>query len=588
MKMASLLSLGQAMLWQLRKRITERQFLLIMSIVVGFLAGGAAITLKFFVFYVQDYLTGLRIRETWSYGLVLLPLAGMLITVFLIRTFWPENFLKGIGAIVDAVQNKRGKLPFSQTYNHIFTSGITVGFGGSAGVEAPIVATGAALGSNVADFVQLRIQDRNLMLACGIAAGIASSFNAPIAGMLFAAEVFLVDISLASIVPVMLAAATGALLSKMILRESILLHFDMQEAFRSENLPYYILLGLLCGLLSIWFTISFRKVSAWLQAIRQPYVRALLAGGGLALLLLIFPGFYGEGYESVKDLASFHTYRIFENSFLGNFTERNTWIFILAIFLSALIKSLASSLTLGGGGNGGQFAPSLFMGAHLGFAFAKACHKIGILSVSISNFTIVGMAGIISGFFFAPMSAIFLIAELTNGYELMIPLMLVSALSYSVAVRFSPVKIRKMAPRPDADQEVLQHLPVHRLMETDYDVLRPEMTIQEFIPVLERSAHNTFPVTSHSGELVGILAFSKVKDWVFRTEFAEKLSIGKLMQNPAERIFMETDSSEEIFEKFDRTRAFRLPVVGKNNQYMGFITKGALLSEYRKELLGRS
>jgi CIC family chloride channel protein len=588
MKMASLLSLGQAMLWQLRKRITERQFLLIMSIVVGFLAGGAAITLKFFVFYVQDYLTGLRIRETWSYGLVLLPLAGMLITVFLIRTFWPENFLKGIGAIVDAVQNKRGKLPFSQTYNHIFTSGITVGFGGSAGVEAPIVATGAALGSNVADFVQLRIQDRNLMLACGIAAGIASSFNAPIAGMLFAAEVFLVDISLASIVPVMLAAATGALLSKMILRESILLHFDMQEAFRSENLPYYILLGLLCGLLSIWFTISFRKVSAWLQAIRQPYVRALLAGGGLALLLLIFPGFYGEGYESVKDLASFHTYRIFENSFLGNFTERNTWIFILAIFLSALIKSLASSLTLGGGGNGGQFAPSLFMGAHLGFAFAKACHKIGILSVSISNFTIVGMAGIISGFFFAPMSAIFLIAELTNGYELMIPLMLVSALSYSVAVRFSPVKIRKMAPRPDADQEVLQHLPVHRLMETDYDVLRPEMTIQEFIPVLERSAHNTFPVTSHSGELVGILAFSKVKDWVFRTEFAEKLSIGKLMQNPAERIFMETDSSEEIFEKFDRTRAFRLPVVGKNNQYMGFITKGALLSEYRKELLGQS
>jgi CIC family chloride channel protein len=314
----------------------------------------------------------------------------------------------------------------------------------------------------------------------------------------------------------------------------------------------------------------------------------LLAGGGLALLLLIFPGFYGEGYESVKDLASFHTYRIFENSFLGNFTERNTWIFILAIFLSALIKSLASSLTLGGGGNGGQFAPSLFMGAHLGFAFAKACHKIGILSVSISNFTIVGMAGIISGFFFAPMSAIFLIAELTNGYELMIPLMLVSALSYSVAVRFSPVKIRKMAPRPDADQEVLQHLPVHRLMETDYDVLTPEMTIQEFIPVLERSAHNTFPVTSHSGELVGILAFSKVKDWVFRTEFAEKLSIGKLMQNPAERIFMETDSSEEIFEKFDRTRAFRLPVVGKNNQYMGFITKGALLSEYRKELLGRS
>ena len=587
MNPASLLNLGQALLWQLRKRITERQFLLLMSVVVGFLAGGAAITLKVFVFYVQEYLTELRIVETWRYGLVFLPLAGMLLTVFLIRTFWPDNFQKGIGSIVDAVQKRRGKLPFSQTYNHIFTSGITVGFGGSAGVEAPIVATGAALGSNVADFVQLRIQDRNLMLACGIAAGIASSFNAPIAGMLFAAEVFLVDISLTSIVPVMLSAATGALLSKITLKESILLHFDMQEAFRSENLPYYILLGLLCGLLSIWFSSSYSRVSEWLQTIKKPYLRTLVAGGFLALLLLVFPGFYGEGYESVKNLASFHTYRIFENSLLGNFTERNTWIFILAIFLSSILKSLATSLTLGGGGNGGQFAPSLFIGANLGFAFAKACHKFGILSVSISNFTIVGMAGIISGFFFAPMSAIFLIAELTNGYELMIPLMLVSALSYSVSVRFSPGKARKMAPRPDADREVFQKLHIQRLMETDYDSLTPEMSVQEFIPVLERSAHNTFPVTGRSGELLGILVFSKVKDWVFRPEYAGKLSVGKLMQAPAERIFLESDSNAEIFEKFDRTRAFRLPVVGKDNRYLGFITKGALLSEYRKELLGQ-
>jgi CIC family chloride channel protein len=580
------LSLFQSLLWQLRKRISERQFLLITSVAVGFLAAGASITLKSFVFFVQEYLAGLRIQEKWSLGLVFLPTAGMLITVFLIRTFWPETFTKGISSIVDSVRNKDGKLPFSQTYNHIFTSGITVGFGGSAGVEAPIVATGAALGSNVADFVQLRIQDRNLMLACGIAAGIAASFNAPIAGMLFAAEVFLVDISLASIVPVMLASATGALLSKVVLSESILLHFEMQEAFRSENLGLYIILGLLTGFTSIWFTASYNRVSAWLQKIQQPYFRALLAGGILALLLLLFPGFYGEGYDTVKDLASFHLYRLFEGSLLGNLDERGSWIFILAILLSAFLKALATSLTIGGGGNGGQFAPSLFIGANLGYAFSRACKMLGFVSVSTSNFTIVGMAGIISGFFFAPMSAIFLIAELTQGYELMIPLMLVSALSYSVAVRFGPGKKGRSAPRrSEDDRQVLDKLHIHRLMETDYDTLHPAMSIREFIPVLERSAHNTFPVLGSNGELLGIVAFSKVKDWIFRSEYAGIITMGKLMKAPAALIQLETDSSAGILEKFDQTKAFRLPVVGEGNRYLGFITKGGILSEYRKEML---
>jgi CIC family chloride channel protein len=586
MKTKALLSFFQSLLWQLRKRITERQFLLLISVAVGFLAGGAAITLKSFVFFVQEYLNGLRIQELWNYGLVFLPMVGMLITVFLIRTFWPENFQKGIGVIVNAVQNKSGKLPFSQTYNHIFTSGITVGFGGSAGVEAPIVATGAALGSNVADFVQLRLKDRNLMLACGIAAGIASSFNAPIAGMLFAVEVFLVDISLASIVPVMLASATGALLSKVVLNESILLQFEMQEAFRSENLPFYIVLGILAGFTSLWFSASFRRISTWLQEFTQPYLRAIFAGGLLAIMLLFFPGFYGEGYDTVKNLASFHLYKIFEGSLFGNIEERSTWIFILMILVSGYLKAIATSLTIGGGGNGGQFAPSLFIGASLGYAFSKACKVLGFITVSTSNFTIVGMAGVISGFFFAPMSAIFLIAELTHGYELMIPLMLVSALSYSVAVRFSPRKTHKTAPRPDADQEVLQVLHIHRLMETDYDAVSPDMSLTEFIPVLERSAHNTFPVVGKQGELVGIITFTKVKEWIFRQEYAGSINISKLMKTPAEYIFLETDSSANILEKFDRTKAYRLPVVGNQKRYLGFITKGTILSEYRKEILG--
>jgi CIC family chloride channel protein len=581
-------SLFRRLLWQLRRRITERQFLLLISVAVGVLAGGASITLKTFVFFVQDYLKNLRITETWSYGLVFLPLVGMLITVFLIKTFWENTFLKGIGAIVDAVRNRDGKLPFSQTYNHIFTSGITVGFGASAGVEAPIVATGAALGSNVADFVQLRHKDRILMLACGIAAGIAASFNAPIAGVLFAAEVFLVDISLSSIVPVMLASATGALLSKIILNESILLHFEMKGAFTSDTLPFYIILGVLTGLLSIWFTVVSKRVNALLGRFANVYVRASVAGLILAGFVLVFPSFYGEGYYSIKDLANFHMYHLFEGSILGNFAERKTWYFILAVLASALLKPIATSLTLGGGGNGGQFAPSLFIGANAGFAFAQACHKFGFLSVSISNFTIVAMAGILSGFFFAPMSAIFLIAELTHGYDLMIPLMVVSALSYSVAVRFSSAKVRKAKPKPSADKRVLEKLHILRLMESDYDPLKSSMSIHQFIPILERSVHNTFPVLGENGELLGILAFSKVKDWVFRKEYAEIMTIGQLMRPPAAIIQAEEDSMSLILEKFDSTKAFRLPVVGEGNKYLGFITKGLILSEYRKEILSDS
>lgn len=587
MMLFSLLSIFRSLLWQLRKRMSERQFLLLTSIVVGFLAGGASITLKTFVFFVQEYLAGLRIEEKWSLGLVFLPMAGMLITVFMIRTFWPESFHKGISAIVDSVRNKDGKLPFSQTYNHIFTSGITVGFGGSAGVEAPIVATGAALGSNVADFVQLRFQDRNLMLACGIAAGIAASFNAPIAGMLFAAEVFLVDISLSSIIPVMLAAATGALLSKVVLSESILLHFSWQEAFRYENLGFYILLGLLTGFTSIWFSVTFTKISGWLQKIKSPYYRAIFAGTLLAILLLFFPGFYGEGYDMVKSLASFHLYQLFDGSLLGNVDEHGSWFFTFIILISAFFKAIATSLTIGGGGNGGQFAPSLFIGANLGYAFSKTCKILGFISVSTSNFTIVGMAGIISGFFFAPMSAIFLIAELTQGYELMIPLMIVSAISYSIAVRFGPAKKNKER-RPEKtsqDRKVLEKLHIHRLLEIDYDTLRPNMTIAEFIPVLERSAHNTFPVLGSGGELVGILAFSQAKDWIFRSEYAGIITMGKLMKPPKALIHLESDEPASILDKFEQTKAYRLPVVDDNNRYLGFITKGAILSEYRKEWL---
>ncbi len=577
-------------LWLSRKRLSDRQFMLVLSILVGLLSGGASILLKSFVFFLHEFFHHLSASQMWTYSRALTPMVGIFFTIFLIRFLWPEQFNKGLAPVVRSIRNEGGKLPFSQTYNHIITSGITVGFGGSAGLESPIVSTGAAIGSNFADFNNLRIKERTLLLACGIAAGVSAAFNAPIAGVLFAAEVFLIEISISAIIPIIIASATGALLSKIILNESILLHFTMQEPFKSENLPFYLILGIITGFMSLWFGRTFHKLSGWFFLISNPYKRALLASFSLGALLLVFPSFYGEGYAYIKDLATFHTYKLFEGSILGNFMERKTWFFISAIVLTALLKVLATTFTLAGGGNGGQFAPSLFIGANTGFAFAMVCHKLGFISVSISNFTIVAMAGLLSGVFYAPMTGIFLIAELTGGYELMIPLMLVSATSYSVVRRFEPINIelRKIKifgkSREQEDQKILSRLQINRMMETDYDPIPPEMSIEEFVNVLAVSAHNTFPVVGNEGEFLGVVVFSKVKELVFNPPKGENLNMFQIMSKP-KAIIQVDESPQSLIEKFERTMSFRLPVLD-GKRYLGFITKGVLLGEYRKEILG--
>jgi CIC family chloride channel protein len=577
-------------LWLSRKRLSDRQFMLVLSILVGLLSGGASILLKSFVFFLHEFFHHLSASQMWTYSMALTPMVGIFITIFLIRFLWPEQFNKGMAPVVRSIRNEGGKLPFSQTYNHIITSGITVGFGGSAGLESPIVSTGAAIGSNFADFNNLRIKERTLLLACGIAAGVSAAFNAPIAGVLFAAEVFLIEISISAIIPIIIASATGALLSKIILKESILLHFTMQEPFKSQNLPFYLILGIITGFMSLWFGRTFHKLSGWFSLISNPYKRALLASFSLGALLLVFPSFYGEGYAYIKDLATFHTYKLFEGSILGNFMERKTWFFISAIVLTALLKVLATTFTLAGGGNGGQFAPSLFIGANTGFAFAMVCHKLGFISVSISNFTIVAMAGLLSGVFYAPMTGIFLIAELTGGYELMIPLMLVSATSYSVVRRFEPINIelRKIKifgkSREQEDQKILSRLQINRMMETDYDPIPPEMSIEEFVNVLAVSAHNTFPVVGNEGEFLGVVVFSKVKELVFNPPKGENLNMFQIMSKP-KAIIQVDESPQSLIEKFERTMSFRLPVLD-GKRYLGFITKGVLLGEYRKEILG--
>lgn len=561
-----------------RKQFTERQYLLICSVLVGLLSATASILLKSFVYFLHEFVANLPVSQYGIFARAAMPLAGMFFTVLLIHRLWPGRFLKGLHPILRSIRKEGGKLPKSQMFNHIITSGLTVGFGGSAGLESPIVSTGAAIGSNFAEFNMLRLKERTLLLACGISAGVSAAFNAPIAGVLFAAEVFLIELSISAIIPVILASAAGALLSKIVLNESILLHFEMQEPFRSANLPFYLVLGVLTGFFSIWFLRVSHFMRLRLERFQNPLQRMFLAWLGLFALILLFPGFYGEGYATIKNMATFHTYKLFESSIAGNFMERRTWYFILAVLMAAFLKPVATSLTIHGGGNGGQFAPSLFIGAHLGFAFALACHKLGFITVSISNFTIVAMSGVLAGVFYAPMTGIFLIAELTGGYELMIPLMLVSALSYSIVRRFVPVSPEVFAKKSkEKKAEKSANSSIARLMESDYDAVLSGKSVEEFKHILKYSAHNTFPVVDQAGVLQGIIRFNHVKELLFSEKDLSHIPVERIMVKPQAVIDLQA-SMEDVLAKFDATLAYRLPVV-QEGKYLGFITKSGLIRQ---------
>ncbi|MEK6616183.1 MAG: chloride channel protein, partial [Bacteroidota bacterium] len=422
----------------LHDKLTPRQFLVFSSILVGMTAGLAAVILKTAVHYIHLAITyDYHIKYQYVLYLVF-PTIGILLTVWFVQKHLKGKLGRGTANILHAIAKKSSFLPQDQMYSHIVTSALTVGFGGSAGLESPIVVTGSAIGSNYSKTYHINYKDRTLLLACGAAAGIAAAFNSPIAGVLFALEVLLVDVSISAFIPLIIAAATGGLLSKIILNENILLSFHLKQPFNYHNVPYYIVLGLLAGIVSVYYARTYLKIEGFLKPKKKNiYRKAIIGGLILGILILFFPSLFGEGYDSIKILSDINPEKLFEHSIVANFVS-SKWVLVLLIVLAMLFKTIAAAFTIGSGGNGGNFAPSLFVGAYLGFAFATVINLLGISDAPVSNFTIVAMAGILSGVFHAPLTAIFLIAEITGGYELMIPLMIVSAISYMIVKYFEP------------------------------------------------------------------------------------------------------------------------------------------------------
>jgi CIC family chloride channel protein len=474
-------------------------------------------------------------------------------------------------------------------YAQIITSSLTVGLGGSAGLESPIVITGAAFGSNYAQRFKLRYKDRTLLIGCGVAAGISAAFNAPIAGVLFAIEVLLVDVSISAFTPIMIAAATGALVSKIALDESILLSFNQKQSFDYHNIAYYILLGLFTGLISVYYSRNFQRVEHFFHRMRlKPYKKALFGASILALLIFIFPTLFGEGYESIKTLSENDPGQLLENTLFSSF-RNNGWALLVFIGLTMMLKVFATGITLGSGGNGGNFAPSLFLGSYVGFFFSKFLNLTGLTKLPISNFTMVGMAGILSGLFHAPLTAIFLIAEITGGYDLMIPLMMVASISFAISKRFEKhsLDVKNLARKGQAftsnkDTNILSTLDTNSIIQTDYLTVSPDENMEKLVDLISHSNQVIFAVVDAEKQLLGVVHFNDIREIIFN-QYRVKYTLIKEVMIKTVDIIYPTDSMEMVMNKFEKTKVQFLPVL-KDGKYYGFISKSIALEAYRSKL----
>jgi len=576
-----------------RAKTNERQFLIFSSMLVGLTAGLAAVLLKTFVFYIHKLITYKYNLPFQYYFYLIFPMIGILLTTFVVRRFFNGKLGRGTANIIRSIVKKSGFLPRDQMYSHIATSAITVGFGGSAGLESPIVTTGSSIGSNYAKTYHLIYKDRVLLLACGAAAGIAAAFNAPIAGVLFALEVLLVDASISAFIPLIIAAAVGALCSKIILGEGILLSFKLVEPFDYYNVPFYALLGILAGFLSVYYSRMFTRVEHALQASkRKPYSKAIRGGIVLAVLIFIFPPLFGEGYESIQVLSTTNPQELFKNSIFRFFLDHE-WVILLFLGAVMFVKAIAASVTINSGGNGGNFAPSLFVGAYLGYIFSRLVNLTGLTALPISNFTLVAMAGMLTGIFHAPLTGIFLIAEITGGYELMIPLMIVSALSYATVRSLEPMSMdaQKLAKKGEVltlnkDTTILSSLKTERILETDFQQVPLQASLGELTELVAHSTKTIFPVLNLEHQLVGLIFLDDIREIMFKTSLYNELAVKDLMRKPG-TIVSPNESVHGIMKKFDETMSWYLPVVAEG-KFIGFVSKLNLLSNYRSQLIRTS
>lgn len=575
-------------LWR-ERHISEKNFILILSFVTGLLGAMAALILKFLIHFIQGFLTSHFNADQANYLYLLYPVVGILIAGVYVRYIVKDNISHGVTRILYAISQRKSILKPHNMYSSVLASSVTIGFGGSVGAEAPIVFTGAAIGSNLGRVFNMDQRTMMLLLGCGATAGIAGIFKAPIAGLLFTIEVLMLDLTAFSIMPLLISSVTAASVAYIFSGPLAQFNFQQTDPFMAERIPYVILLGIFCGFVSLYFTRGMFWAEDTLSKLKNPWHKFMIASVVLSVLIFILPPLYGEGYDAILDIYNGNASNMTMGSFFYEYKE-NFWIFCLFIAFIILFKVFATAATNGGGGVGGTFAPSLFIGNMAGFLFAYAINEFGVGTfLPEKNFAVMGMAGVMAGVMHAPLMGIFLSAELTGGFDLFLPLMIVSTLSYGTIRIFEPYSIytRRLAKNGELithhkDKAVLTLLKMNSVIETDLQVVSPDMLLGDLVKVISKSERNVFPVTDNNNKFMGIVQLNDIRNIMFQPRLYSRMKVRDFMISPPAKIEIR-DPMENVMNTFDDTGAWNLPVVD-NGYYIGFVSKSKIFNSYRQVL----
>lgn len=572
------------------KHISHNQFILILSLAVGVLSSLAAFLLHHLIHFIQHLLTGGFDPHTFNWLYLVYPVIGIFITGLFIRKVVRDDISHGVTKVLYAISCRKGKIRRHNTWSSLIASSITIGFGGSVGAESPIVMTGSAIGSNLGSLFKMEKKTMMLLIGCGAAGAVSGIFKAPIAGLVFTLEVLMLDLTMSSLLPLLISSVTAATLSYCLMGTETMFKFTA-DAFDLSRVPYVLLLGVVCGMVSLYFTKVTVNIEKFFKRFKSPYTRLLIGGSALSVLIFLFPPLYGEGYETIKlliDGSPETSEMLLEKSIFSSHTN----LLLLFMFLVVAFKAFASTVTNCAGGCGGIFAPSLFLGCVTGYLFASLCNRaaFGVMVIE-ENFALFGMAALMSGVFHAPLTGVFLIAELTGGYDLFLPLMMVSVSSFLTVRIFDKNNIYavRLAQRGELithhkDQAVLTILKVEDVIEKNFIKVSPDMDLGALTGIVAKGKRNIFPVVNSGNTLVGVIYLDDIRHIMFRQELYHRYNVASLMREVPERLSIE-EPMEAVMRKFEETGAWNLPVEDVTGEYIGFISKSAIFTAYRKTLL---
>ena len=578
----------QVILWR-EKHISERYFILLLSLSIGVTMALLAALLKFIIHHIESFV--LMHIEQRSYLYLVFPALGILLSLLFVRYIVRDDISHGVTKVLSSISQRKSRIKPHNTWSSLLASALTISFGGSVGAESPIVLTGAAIGSNFGRL--FRLEQRNLMLliGCGVAGALGGIFKAPITGLVFVIEVLLLDLTMASVLPLLVSSVSAAAVAYVLSGKENLFLFIQTDPYYIERIPLMILLGIVCGLISLYFSKTMFRIEGEFRKLKSQRTRYLISAAILSLLIFLFPPLYGEGYDSVNILLDGQYTQLLDGSIFEAFSS-SYWVVFAFFLLTVLFKVFASVATNSGGGCGGLFAPTLFVGGLTGFLFSYLVNYFSSMRVFISpkNYILLGMAGLMAGVMHSPLTGGFLIAELSGGYNLFLPLMLVSLTSFATIRIFMPHSIYSLRLAEQGkllthqkDTAVLTLMNLENVLEHDFEVVHPEMTLGEMVKVISVSHRNSFPVVNASGILVGIVELDNVRNIMFRPELYERYQVRRIMVAPEVKIQASMPMTE-VMRLFDETKEWKMPVVDDEGRYLGFISKSAIFNNYREVL----